>query len=160
MEEQNDRTVEQQIAEAEEAAAERRKRRKARADQLYLKKLEQQKADDAARDDLELAHDRITEIGIEPYAIGLPTYALVRPMTADELKYFRARTKPKKGRDGEKTEPDFSAIAEEFGRRTMIYPEKDSGLRAELIKSIPGILSRAGNASVALTTGRQVEEGN
>jgi hypothetical protein len=73
-----------------------------------------------------------------------------------ELKVYRDRVKPKRGRNGVEQPPDLVAAAEEIGRMCLVYPSAEAF--EALLELTPGLLTQLGREAVALAVGDEESE--
>ena len=124
-----------------------------RKEALAKQKAEQQVADLARLNELEIEHgdESVATVRLGRYVPGIATLAVVRCLRPAELKRYRDRVK--------KENADNARAAEEAGMSALLYPEKGSDLWQATFAAVPGITARLGVAAVYLAAGLEQAEG-
>lgn len=132
-------------------------KRAARKAKLAEQRDEQKAIDTEAIDELEMQHgdERVKAIDV-PFHLGHVAKIACRCPDSIELKVYRDRVKPKRGRNGADLPPDLVAAAEEIGTLCLIYPNPEKF--AALLELTPGLLVQLGREAVALAVGDEENE--
>lgn len=94
--------------------------------------------------------ERVKAIDV-PFHPGHVVKIACRCPSKVELKVYRDRVKPKRGRNGMDQAPDLVAAAEEIGTMCLIYPSPEKF--NELLELTPGLLGQLGREAVSLAVG-------